>query len=259
VLRDEGADEVTHVAVLATLGAPRRPGRLTRSRPRKVQAEPEPSPVSTGRATIIAVQRPFAGLAEARTWLQAAGEAELADGLLALNRVLHAFRLVAADPSVTVIARDHLIAARIGYGSGDQVADGRFTDARELPEPAAPRGRRRVLAPQARLAAVLGGRERTLACAELVLRARVDLDAGRPREAALQTLIALDAGLAELASDPHAAGLAERLGELRSGREAVAAAAQAALSTTPGPAAQQDIEVTVRRLEAALRARVVAG
>ena len=63
-----------------------------------------------------------------------------------------------------------------------------------------------MLRPQARLAAVLNGRERPLACEELTLRARLDLDHGREREAALQVLVALDAALAELAADPQAAG-----------------------------------------------------
>ena len=87
-----------------------------------------------------------------------------------------------------------------------------------------------MLAPQARLAAVLGARDRVLACEELTLRARSDLDESRPREAALQLLVALDAALAELAADPHVSTLSERLAELRGQREAVAGAAQAALS-----------------------------
>ena len=96
-----------------------------------------------------------------------------------------------------------------------------------------PEGRRRrsrILAPQARLAALLGGREAALACEELALRARLDLDQGRPREAALQLLVALDAAFAELAADARAGELSGRLEELRGQREPVAAAAQAALS-----------------------------
>ena len=65
-----------------------------------------------------------------------------------------------------------------------------------------------MLTPQARLAAVLSARERPLVCEELTLRARLDLDHGRGREAALQLLVALDAALAELQADPAADALA---------------------------------------------------
>ena len=77
------------------------------------------------------------------------------------------------------------------------MADGRFSDAWELPRERT-RTRRSMEAPEERFAALLGGRERPLACEELVLRARADLDAGRPREAALQARVALEALLAEL-------------------------------------------------------------
>ena len=55
-------------------------------------------------------------------------------------------------------------------------------------------------APEERFAALLGAREPQLVAEELVLRARADLDAGRPREAALQARVALEAlgGLAAL-------------------------------------------------------------
>ena len=45
---------------------------------------------------------------------------------------------------------------------------------------------------------MLGGRERLDACETLLLRARADLDAGRPREAALQLRVGLEALLVEL-------------------------------------------------------------
>jgi hypothetical protein len=62
-----------------------------------------------------------------------------------------------------------------------------------------------------------------LVAEELVLRARLDLEAGRPREAALQARVALEALLAEL---PEAGGLAAH-------REALGAAANAALEGDP--------------------------
>jgi hypothetical protein len=240
--------------VLVTLGAPRRPGRLSRPRARAAEPDPAPAAVSTGRATIIDVGRPFADLDRARSWLASAGEDELTEGLTVLNRIVHALRLVSSDPTVGPVARERLIAARVGYGRGDQLADGRLEQAVEIPPPSGPRGRRRTLASGARLAAVLGDRERVPMCAELVLRARSDLDAERSREASLQTLVALDAALAELGSDPHAAGLRDRLEELRGHREAIAAAAQRALGAVPDASGRAQVAATVGRLEALLRA-----
>ena len=88
------------------------------------------------------------------------------------------------------------LATRIGYGSGEQVAEGDWEAARELPAPKPSRSL--LLHPQHRLAALLSGRDVALACEVLALRARVDLDQGRGREAALQLRAALDAALAEL-------------------------------------------------------------
>jgi hypothetical protein len=208
---------------------------------------------------VIDVGAPLADQAAASAWLAAAGEEDLAAGVEVLNRVLHAFRLVTADPYLGPVSRRQAIVARIGFGAGEQVADGLWADARELLDPGPRQRRLKVLQPQARLAAVLGGRERALACEELVLRARLDLDHDRDREAALQLLVALDAALAELAVDPNAPVLTERLSELRSQRERVTAAAQAALAGALDAEQRQTVEFTLRRIEAALRARAVAN
>ena len=144
-------------------------------------------------------------------------------------------------------------AVRVGYGSGEQVADGRFSDAYELP-PASARSsaRRRTesLAPDERLAAILSRREEVLACEELVLRARSDVDAGRPREAALQARIALESLLAEVDGlDP------ERLAELDADREPVGRAANSALRGDLDAHVQDAVAAAVGRMEAALRVR----
>ena len=55
----------------------------------------------------------------------------------------------------------------------------------------------------------------------------------------------------------RAASLAERLAELRGRREAVAAAAQTALAGPLDEGSRQVVEVTLGRIEAALRARAV--
>jgi hypothetical protein len=247
-----------HVLVLATLGAPER-RRLLARRKRDAPPEPEPVPVATGRATIIDVGEPLPSQAEARRWLSSAGERDLEAGLTVLNRALQAFRLVTADPYLHPVGRQHALVARVGFGAGEQVADGLWADARELRTDPRRLPRAKVLQPQARLAAVLTGRERALACEELALRARLDLDAGRGREASLQVLVALDAAVAELQADPTAESLAPRVAELRDQRDAVAAAAQTALA---GPLSNGELEAVTHvlsRIEAALRARAVSN
>jgi hypothetical protein len=216
-------------------------------------------PVATGRATIIDVGRPLATEMEAQGWLRSAGEEELTVALEVLNRTLHAFRLVTADPYLNPVDMSHALVARVGFGPGEQVADGLWSDAKELREPPRRRRRLKALQPQARLAAVLTGRERPLACEELTLRARLDLESGRGREAALQLLVALDAALAELASDPAGPALSGRLSELRDQRKMVGQAAQAALGGPLSTAQHEAVEFTLERLEAALRARAVAN
>lgn len=250
----------THVLVIATLGAPER-RRLAagRKKQREAQPEPEPSPVTTGRATVIDVGAPFDDVVQARAWLANAGTEYLADGLEVLNRALHAFRLVTADPYMNTVSAGQALVARIGFGAGEQVADGLWTDAQELLD-RQPRLRRlKVLQPQARLAAVLSGREQPLACEELALRARLDLEAGRYREGTLQLHVALDAALAELPSDPTAAALGDRLSELRGLREPVGEAAQTALAGPLGAEQREAVEFALGRIEAALRARAVAN
>ena len=86
----------------------------------------------TGRATVIDVARPLGGEQAAAAWLRAAGEPELEEALGTLNRALHAFRVVSADPYLHPVARQQAIVARIGYGAGEQVADGLWAAAREL-------------------------------------------------------------------------------------------------------------------------------
>jgi hypothetical protein len=253
LVRSQGDADVapSHVLVFATPGAPER--RRARRRQRVAEPQPDPTAVSTGRATVIDVGEPL-DEAGARAWLAGAAEDELGIELAVLNRALHAFRIVSADPYLQPVARAQTLAARLGYGAGEEVAEGLWTAAKELTLATGRRRRARILAPQARLAAVLGARQPALVCEELTLRARSDVDHGRIREAALQLLVALDAALAELAADPHAMQLGSRLDELRAQREPVADAAQAALSGPLDDVRTQAIAVALGRLEAALRA-----
>ena len=195
---------------------------------------------------------------EAAAWLTGAGEPELAAGLAVLNRVLHAQRLASADPHVHGIGRRDALAARLGYGAGEEVADGLWTDARELVDTGPRRRRSKVPAAQARLAGLLTGRQHELACEELALRARLDLDEGRAREAALQVLVALDAALAELPGDPAAPALTDRVDELRGLRAGVTAAASAALGGSHGQSEREATAFALGRIESALRARAAA-
>jgi hypothetical protein len=253
------AGEPTHVLVVTLLAARAGAARLGRRRGRAVAPEPPPADVPVTRVTLVGAE-PFAGEDAARAWLEGAdGEGEAAAAFDVLSRVLHAHRIATADPSVAEPAREQALVVRLGLGEGEQVADGRWTHAVELPPSAAPRrgARRAALQPQERLAALLGGRDAALACEELTLRARADLDAGRTREAAFQVRVALEAALAELVPWAERGDLAGRLDELRAERPAVGAAANAALEGGLDEGQAADVERVVGRLEAALRARVL--
>jgi hypothetical protein len=245
------------VIVISTLGAPER--RRLQRRKRKAEPEPEPVPVSTTRATVVEVGSPFATDREAVAWLGDAGDADLDAGLFVLNRALHVFRLVTADPYVNPVGRHGALVARLGYGAGEQVSEGQWTDAVELSTDAGRQNRAKVLTPQAHLAAVLNGREQRMACEELILRARLDFDSRRDREAALQMLIAVDAVIAEISVDPTGPRLQQRLDEISSLRDAVAEAGQQALAGPLEPDARAVVEAALRRTEAILRARAVVN
>jgi hypothetical protein len=263
-IRERLGEAPAHVLVLRTLGAPerRRPARR-RGRARVLQAPPEPppAPVETTRATLVDTA-PLDGYEAASSWLEGADLPVLAaDALARLNRVLHAQRVAAADPYVREVALRHALVVRIGFGDGERVAEGRWDRARELPRPApgAARARRAALRPESRLAALLAGRDVALACEELVLRARLDADAGRLREAALGLGVAFDAALAELEPWREAAGLDERLTALRDRYDEVRGVAAAALQRGLDDAQIAVVGSALGQLEAALRARAASA
>ena len=143
-----------------------------------------------------------AGDPDAPDWLRHA------DATLA--RFLSAHRVASANPSTP--DPGGALVVRVGSGTGDQVAAGEWTDARDLPQEEPPEPRRRSKhRPAERLAAIMAARDVTLACEELALRARGDLDRGREREAALQLEAALVAALAELVSWREIGDLAGRV------------------------------------------------
>jgi hypothetical protein len=94
---------------------------------------------------------------------------------------------------------------------------------------------------------VLSGTEDVGPSEELVLRARLDLDAGRMREAALQARIALEALLAECA------GSAEDVDALSAHRRAVGDAANAALGGDVDPSLAAGVQHAVTEMRRVLR------
>jgi hypothetical protein len=251
-VRSAADEDPERVLVLRTLGAPER--RLLRGRRGRTLTEAQPEPVPTTRATVIRAA-PFPDEAAAEQWLAQAQdddertEAELDDALRRLNAAVRAHRAAAGDPYPREVSAGQALTVRLGFGKGDAVAEGRFASAWEPAADRRRRARRSMEAPEERFAALLGGREGAMACEELVLRARVDVDAKRPREAALQARVALEALLSELAErlpdDQRAA--------LDADREPVARAAGAALQDDPAPADREAVAAAVGRMEAALK------
>jgi hypothetical protein len=236
------------VIVLGTLGAAQR-RFMRRGKPTAVSGASEAAAVPVARATLIHAE-PLASAEDGERWLSrlrgdpAALDAEVDDAARELNSVLRAHRAAAADPYVREVSRAVANVVRVGFGSGDQVADGHFAAAYELPADERRRRAAEAMAPLERLAAVLSGTEDVGVSEELVLRARLDVDAGRFREAALQARIALEALLAEYSG--------EEGGGLSQHRKAVGDAANAALQGDIGPELAEAVTAAVTEMRRVL-------
>jgi hypothetical protein len=261
---DTGEEE--SVLVLQRLGAPTGKGR--RRRGRSTPAEAEPASVTLTRITAIRAFAPFADEESAAHWLDEVCEAEdtvavlAEEGIALLNRALHTQAVTAADPRARIdlspVAAERVL---IAYGSGEEVAAGRFHDARQVDVTPGAGSRRRQreeeLRPQERVAAVLGGREQLDACETLLLRARADLDAGREREAALQLRVGLEALLAELKDAITDPGHQADMATLQERRAEVGNAANAALQGELSEEQRRQAEELLKISERVLRRRRV--
>jgi hypothetical protein len=244
---DERVEE--SVLVVQVAGAP--VAKLfARRRPKSASEAPAELPLTR----ITAVRPgPFADEAQARDWLKRIGESEetwtpaVEEALRVLNRALRAYASATADSRAADVGSDHAAAIRLGFGSGEQLADGGYEEAIVLPRETQRRGRVERLRPQERVASVLAGHVEVEPWETLILRARLDLDQGRSREAALQLRVGLEALLAaEQAS-----------GELREARQAIGDAANEAVRGELSEASLDAVRETLARCERALKRRAL--
>jgi hypothetical protein len=165
------------------LDAPR-PRRRGRRRARPIEpGEPEEVPVTRVTVTGASFDDAPAGSA----WLKDAirdrerGARELREATRIVNRALNALRAEARDPLVQEIGATKALAIRLGHGTGDELAEGRWTEASQLAPPR--RGRLDDVEPQSRVAAVLAGKDEVHPAETLMQRARLDAQQGRDAEA----------------------------------------------------------------------------
>ena len=259
------ADGEETVLVVETLAAPA-PPRRRRRRPREIDPQVLPATVPLARTTVIRASHSFAAEEEVQRWLNEVLEDEssldalVTESVAVVSRALHVNAVVSENPPPAPISPEHAAAVRIGFGSGEQVANGEWTAARELDvHGGASRRQRRAesLRPQERTAAILGGREQLDACETLLLRARADLDAGRNREAALQLRIALNALLVELPGALDDPDHVEDMATLESRRDETTAAAGSAIQGDLSATQLTQVEELTALCERALRRRRV--
>lgn len=239
----------TDVLLVRVDGAPaaRRP-RLRRSRPPQVEAGGPPAEVPIYLVALLFATRAFDDRAAADAAMgrwradPASAEPLVREAVAVLNRAVRAYRAAAADPYVVEVTRDDARAVRIGHGGADLVR-GDWEDAMVLPAPQARRlGRADRLRPTEIVADVLAGRGPVLDGEDVLLRAVLDIEQGRPDVAAVQ----LELAVRLLADEPagpgsrllglcdRGAGVRERLGDERT--RPAALAELSALATELGEA-----------------------
>ncbi len=219
----------------------------------------EPVTVTISVVTVVRADQPFEDENDAAAWLGKLDQSEftgdvLEDAVSTLDRVRAADASSSGIPFGTPTGIGSILAARVGYGDGDQVVSGRFLEAVDVDA----RGgtgekRREKLArngPLARTAAVLGGREPLTACEVAIPRIRFDLSTGNEAAARLAIAGAIGATISELEfaveDEDHEKDL-DRLEELVPGLEGVSARA------SEGAGAEGDLELLEEALGVAER------
>jgi hypothetical protein len=251
------------VLVVSTLGAA--PAGRPRRRPRGAGPQPAPEALPLTRVTVVVADDLGDG-GSAESWLRSlrrdrdALEGFVRRSLAILNLALHAQRAASMNPYVGEVGVEAALAIRAGYGGGEEVADGVWSEAIDVPTGERRRRRRsEALQPTERVAAVLGGRERIDACETLLLRARLDLDEERPREAALQLRAGMEALLEELEGTSDS-DQARDLDTLAERREAIAEVANQAARGELDDARTELVAETLAICERVLRRRrILAG
>jgi hypothetical protein len=247
------------VLVVVVTDAPPPPRRrLRRARPKDSDPDAGGERLPISRLTVIRPE-PLGAAEDAHRWLESVRDdddaivAELTGALELVNQAMHAQRTSILDPHLPDLSPDRALVVRIGFGTGDEVADGHFSEAIDVPRTTR-RRRLEALRPQERIAAVLGRKERVSPADDLLLRARGDLDAGRLREAALQLRVGLEALLAE---PREGAADAERkdLEALDERRSITGETANEALAGDLSDDRAAEVAETVRLCERVLRRR----
>jgi hypothetical protein len=180
LVRDGEDERVLVVQELGSRRAAKRGGR----RPKAVEpGEAEPVPVTRATVTGERLTDAAAGSAWVKSVLASPerGRAEVRRATRIVNKALSALRAGARDPLVTEVGASRALAVRIGHGTGQELAEGRWSEAKEVQRPR--RGRLSDVEPQSRVAAVLAGRDEVHPAETLMLRARLDAELGRAAEA----------------------------------------------------------------------------
>ena len=213
------------------------------------------------RLTVVEASE-IAGDADA--WLERVRKDEdsrdaLVDRALAcVTKAVASQRVAAVDGSLADPALEAAVVVRVGFGDGDELVEGRWDEAIELPREARRRTRGEAIRPQERMAAYLGGRDTPLACEELLIRARADVEGGRGREAALQLRVGLEALLAARESFSQASQ-ADDLAALDERRSITGGAANDALKGELSAERATEVAETLRICERVLRRRAAHG
>jgi len=238
-----GANDVIIVKVE---GATVSRGRWFARSPRRAQAGDGSREVAIVVATVIRATAMMREASAARDFfleLRSSGDERerwVNECLVLLNRAVSAYRLCAADPYAVDLTRSDARSVRVGYGTAAEVKRGMWEEAITVEAQAAPRVSRGLrLMPTQGMAAVLGGKARTLEAEELILRAVLDVTHGRGRAGALCLEGAHELLADELRDEPLDGHAQRCFDELTRTRGAVAELAAAARQ---GPLKTDELE-----------------
>lgn len=245
------------VLQIAALGAPPPSSGIVFRRAKRAHPDDPPREASLLVVTLIGAANRFVRRDEARAFLgktrsEPERQDELVDqALAATNRAIRAFRGAARDPFVAEVERADARAVRIGFGSAQELAAGRWAEAFSAPPPPAPRlSRAERVAPEEAVAFALTGRLPLLDAEDLALRAMLDLERGRTRSAAVQLRACIDLLVAELTDAGDA--FSPPRDELEEHARRVALLAELALDDRLDAAAVEELRAHLDRVEDAL-------